>query len=41
MKSLLNAANLDADGIRDDVRAYAAEHLGERDGVLVVDETGS
>jgi SRSO17 transposase len=26
--------------VRDDVRAYAVEHLGERDGVLVVDETG-
>jgi SRSO17 transposase len=26
--------------MRDDVRAYAVEHLGERDGVLVIDETG-
>jgi SRSO17 transposase len=25
---------------RDDLRAYAVEHLGERDGVLVVDESG-
>jgi len=40
MQRLLNAASWDADGLRDDVRAYAVEHLGERDGVLVVDETG-
>jgi SRSO17 transposase len=40
MQRLLNAATWDADGVRDDVRAYAIEHLGERDGVLVVDETG-
>lgn len=40
MQRLLNAATWDADGIRDDVRAYAVEHLGERGGVLVVDETG-
>ena len=40
MQRLLNAATWDADGVRDDVRAYAVQHLGERDGVLVVDETG-
>lgn len=40
MQRLLNAAVWDTDGVRDDVRAYAVEHLGERDGVLVVDETG-
>lgn len=40
MQRLLNAAAWDADGVRDDVRAYAVEHLGEPDGVLVVDETG-
>jgi SRSO17 transposase len=40
MQRLLNAATWDADGVRDDVCAYAVEHLGERDGVLVVDETG-
>jgi SRSO17 transposase len=40
MQRLLNAAAWDADGVRDDVRAYAVEHLGDRDGVLVVDETG-
>jgi SRSO17 transposase len=40
MQRLLNAAAWDVDGVRDDVRAYAVEHLGDPDGVLVVDETG-
>jgi SRSO17 transposase len=40
MQRLLNAAAWDADGVRDDVRAYVAAHLGTADGVLVVDETG-
>nr|WP_308216074.1 IS701 family transposase [Pseudonocardia humida] len=30
----------DADGVRDDLRAYAVEHLGEPGAVLIVDETG-
>ena len=33
-------ADWDADAVRDDLRAYVVEHLGDRDGVLVVDETG-
>src|ERR1700734_1645360 len=40
MQRLLNAAAWGADGVRDDVRAYVAAHLGAADGVLVVDETG-
>ncbi|MFB9616629.1 IS701 family transposase, partial [Kutzneria kofuensis] len=28
------------DGVRDDLRDYVAEQLGERDGVLIVDDTG-
>ena len=40
MQRLLSAAAWDADAVRDDVRAYAAGHLGSPDGVLVVDETG-
>lgn len=40
MQRLLNAATWDVDGLRDDVRAYVAGHLGHADGVLVVDETG-
>jgi SRSO17 transposase len=30
----------DADAVRDDLRAYVVEHLGEPDAVLVLDETG-
>ena len=40
VQRLLNAALWDADGVRDDLRAYVAEHLGDPAGVLVVDETG-
>jgi SRSO17 transposase len=40
MGRLLNKAAWDADGVREDLRAYAVEHLGDPDGVLVVDETG-
>jgi SRSO17 transposase len=37
---LTSAARWDADALRDDVRAYVVEHLGDPGGVLVVDETG-
>lgn len=38
---LLNEASWDADGVRDDLRAYVLEHLGDpASGVLIVDETG-
>jgi SRSO17 transposase len=38
---LLNAARWDADAVRDDLREYVVEHLGEeQSGVLIVDETG-
>ena len=40
MQRLLNAANWDPDGVRDDLRSYVVEHLGEPGGVLIVDETG-
>jgi SRSO17 transposase len=40
MQRLLNAANWDADGVRDDLRGYVVGHLGEPGGVLIVDETG-
>jgi SRSO17 transposase len=33
-------ARWDVDAVRDEVRAYAAEHLGAEEGVLIVDETG-
>jgi SRSO17 transposase len=40
MQHLLSRACWDADGVRDDIRGYVAEHLGDPDGMLVVDETG-
>ncbi len=40
MQRLLNKAAWDANGVRDDVCGYAVEHLGDPDGVLIVDETG-
>jgi SRSO17 transposase len=39
MQRLLRTARWDADAVRDDLRGYVAEQLGE-DGVLIVDETG-
>jgi SRSO17 transposase len=40
VQRLLNAARWDADAVRDDLRDYAVEHLGDSAGVLVIDETG-
>src|SRR4051794_19445856 len=40
MQSLLGRSRWDADALRDRVRADVIEVLGDRDGVLVVDETG-
>jgi SRSO17 transposase len=40
MQRLLNHARWDADQVRDDLRDYVVEHLGDPGGVLVVDETG-
>jgi SRSO17 transposase len=40
MQHLLAGARWDADAVRDDVRAYVVEHLGDPGAVLVVDETG-
>jgi hypothetical protein len=40
MQRLLATADWDPDRIRDDLRAYVVEHLGEEGAVLVVDETG-
>ena len=40
MQRLLMSADWDADAVRDDVRDYVVEHLGDPAGVLVVDETG-
>ena len=40
IQRLLNNALWDADEVRDDLRTYVVEHLGEDNAVLVVDETG-
>jgi len=40
MQRLLNAAQWDAHAVRDDLRAYVVEHLGDSDAVLIIDETG-
>jgi SRSO17 transposase len=40
MQHLLARAVWDEDGVRDDVRAFLVEHLGDPEAVLVVDETG-
>jgi SRSO17 transposase len=40
MQHLLARAVWDHDAVRDDVRAYLAEHLGDPEAVLVIDETG-
>jgi SRSO17 transposase len=41
VQHLLNDARWDADAVRDDLRGYVVEHLGdEESGVLIVDETG-
>lgn len=40
MQDFLARMHWDADGVRDDLRAYVVEHLGDASAVLVLDETG-
>jgi SRSO17 transposase len=40
MQRLLSTADWDPELVRDDLRAYVMEHLGDPSAVLVVDETG-
>ena len=40
MQRLLRRADWDVDGVRDDVRDYVVGQLGDRDGVLIADDTG-
>lgn len=40
MQRLPRRADWDVDGVRDDVRDYVVEHLGDPQGVLIGDETG-
>ena len=40
VQEFLSRVHWDADAVRDDLRAYVVEHLGDDDAVLVLDETG-
>jgi SRSO17 transposase len=40
MQDFLGRMRWDADAVRDDLRAYVVEHLGDPEAVLVLDETG-
>src|SRR4051812_27295133 len=40
MQAFLARVHWDADALRDDLRAYVVEHLGDDDAVLVLGETG-
>jgi SRSO17 transposase len=40
IQQFLYRAAWDPDAVRDDLRAYVVEHLGDPEGILVVDETG-
>ena len=40
MQRLLRRADWDVDGVRDDVRAYVIEQLGDKDGVLIAGAHG-
>ena len=40
LQHLLGRARWDAEEVRDDLRAYVVEHLGDKGAVLIVDETG-
>ena len=40
VQRLLGEADWEEDAVRDDLRSYVTEHLGEPDGILVLDETG-
>jgi SRSO17 transposase len=40
MQRLLNFYSWDADAVRDDLRGYVLNHLGDPSGVMVADETG-
>ena len=40
MQRVLSGSQWDANAVRDDLRAYVVEHLGDPHAVLVIDETG-
>ena len=40
MQRLLRTVDWDVDGVRDELRGYVLDQLGERSGVWIVDDTG-
>src|SRR5215213_11722951 len=40
VQDFLSRMRWDADAVRDDLQAYVVEHLGDPQGVLILDETG-
>lgn len=40
MQRLLNSADWDADAVRDDVRDFVVESIGDKSAVLIGDDTG-
>lgn len=40
IQRLLDEARWDADAVRDELRRYVVDHLGQPSGILIVDETG-
>jgi SRSO17 transposase len=40
MQRLLSTTDWDPDAVRDDLRRYVIDHLGDKHGVLIIDETG-
>ena len=40
MQRLLRTADWDVDGVRDDLRGYVLDQLGDSSGVWIVDDTG-
>lgn len=39
LQNLVGRAEWDADSVRDELRGYVVKHLGDREAVLVLDET--
>lgn len=39
MQRLLSSAVWDTDGVRDDLRSYVLEHLGQASAIVAIDET--
>ena len=40
VQRVLGEADWDEEGVRDDLRSYVVKHVGEEEGILIVDETG-